>query len=618
MNKMLYIIICVMLVTTILPNVTSYDQIEKNIFGKIENQFDSPYIEGEVIIKFKNDDGFIKIINSLRNDYRIQCVDSFIKNSQDTSLNNIVRIEFSEIVDIQSIIKKYSFHPDIEYIEPNFKCYPHEMMACNNYESIYDDINNEILKTPVTPNDPFFEEQWALHNTGQTGGSNDADIDAIEACDIITGSPDITVAIIDTGIDLTHPDLKNNIWENSDEIPDNGIDDDNNGYVDDVQGYDFVNEDNDPYPLDHNGHGTIMSGVIAAMADNEIGISGITWNCKIMPVQVVDANWIPNGNSIFEGIKYAADNGAKVICMALGYTFPSSALKDTIDYAFNKGALICCAAGNFGNDRKIYPGAYENVIAVAGTDHSDNRMEYLYEFNGEWVNSSYGDWVDIAAPGENIYTTSPTYHVTLCDTWGYELNYDVISGTTLAAPVVAGVAALVFSKNPDYSPDKVTAILKANSDPYDSEYDLGCGRVNAYNALMGYNSEPDKPEPPVGPTNGKPNEFYEYSVLSIDPDGDSLYYLFDWGDDSNSGWLGPYENGEECKVSNNWTIKGEFEIKVKAKDIYGLESEWSDPLFVSMPKNKVLENHCLSKILDCLRGDFPFLEYFMNVFGGCI
>lgn len=446
-------------------------------------------------------------------------------------------------------------------------------------------ISTASTNTNDDPNDPFFNEQWFLHNTGQTGGIEDADIDAVEAWDIETGRSDITIAIIDSGIDLTHPDLINNIWINEDEIPYNKIDDDDNGFIDDYNGYDFTFEDDNYDPLDHNGHGTVMSGVIAAMTNNEIGIAGITWNCKIMPVKVVDANWTPMGNSIIDGIRYATDNGAKIICMAFAM-YPTSSLKDAIDYAYNKGCLLVCAAGNYGNNRKNYPAAYENVIAVAGTDHSDHRMEYFYEFNGVWVNSSFGDWVDIAAPGENIYTTQPTYHVTSCDTWGAQLNYDIISGTTLATPVVAGVAALIFSKNPSYSPNKVRAILKANSDPYNSEYDLGCGRVNAYKALMELNSEPEKPDTPDGPLSGKAGVFYEYSVSTSDFDGDQIYFIFDWGDKTESNWLGPYDSNIVCTESHNWSERGDYEIRVKAKDEFGLESEWSDPLVVSMPKTK--------------------------------
>lgn len=473
--------------------------------------------------------------------------------------------------------------------------------------SLANNCSKDKYQTLAIPNDPFFQDQWALHNTGQTGGIEDADIDAIEAWDIEKGSPDVSIAIIDSGIDLTHPDLVDNIWVNSDEIPDNGIDDDDNGYVDDYHGYDFTMEDDNPSPLDHNGHGTVMAGVIAAMTDNEIGISGITWNCKIMPVKVVDANWTSQGNSILDGIRYAADNGAKVICMAF-MMFPTPSLRNTIDYAYEKGAVLVCSAGNFDNDRKTHPAAYDNVIAVAGTDHSDHRMEDLYESNGIWVNSSYGNWVDIAAPGQHIHTTSPTYHVTLCDTWGYQLNYDILSGTTLAAPVVAGVAALVISKHPEYSPDKVMAILKANSDPYDSEYDLGVGRINAYNALMELNSEPERPNTPIGPGSGKVGEMYNFTVSSIDEDNDDLFFLFDWGDGNMSGWVGPYDSNEACVVSYNWSKKGVYEVKVKAKDEYGLESEWSDPLIVTMPKAKTIINRPILNFLQQHPNLFPILR----------
>jgi subtilisin family serine protease len=476
--------------------------------------------------------------------------------------------------------------------------------------SILSVISTSSAMTIEHPNDPLFNEQWFLHNTGQTGGIEDADIDALEAWDIETGNSAIIIAIIDSGIDLTHPDLINNIWINQDEIPDNNIDDDVNGFIDDYRGYDFTFEDNNYDPLDHNGHGTVMAGVIAAMTNNEIGISGIAWNSKIMPVKVVDANWTPNGNSITDGIRYAADNGAKVIVMAFAYIFPTSSLKDAINYAYDKGALLICAAGNYGNDKKNYPAAYENVIAVAGTDNADHRMEYYYEFNGEWVNSSYGDWIDIAAPGEDIYTTQPTYHVTSVDIWGSQLNYESISGTTLAAPVVAGVAALIISKNPSYSPAKVRAILKANTDPYDSDYNLGVGRVNAYKALMEINSEPEIPTVPNGPTSGKVGESYQYTVSTRDMDDDQLYYLFNWGDDTEGEWIGPYNSYEECTCSYNWSEKGDYEIKVKAKDVYGLESEWSDSLPVSMSKNKEFNIH--NWILSGFIEKYPLLEYLLS------
>jgi subtilisin family serine protease len=478
----------------------------------------------------------------------------------------------------------------------------------NVYESQTPEIN-------VIPNDPLFTDQWALHNTGQTGGTPDADIDAVEAWDIETGNPGIVIAVVDSGIDFNHPDLIDIVWINEDEIADNGIDDDGNGYVDDIYGYDFQNEDNDCLPLDHTGHGTALSGIIAALTNNDVGISGIAWNCKIMPVQVLSDEGSTPPSMVADAIRYAADNGAKVICMALGFMFPSSALENAVNYAYDRGVFLCCAAGNFDNDRKTYPAAYDHVTAVAGTDHNDQRMEGYYECNGIWVNSSYGDWVDIAAPGEDIYTTLPTYHVTyMNDLWCWSQNYGCGSGVTLATPIVAGVAALVYSKNPSYSAGKVTAILKANSDPYDSEYYLGVGRVNAFKSLMEFNAEPEKPDPSVGPSSGKVNILYDFSASSTDADDDQIFYLFDWGDNNDSGWIGPFNSGDTCTASHNWSIKGDYEIRVQAKDMYGLESEWSDPLGMSIQKSKVKSPFWYVFLKEYLLL-FPFIKFIFNMKG---
>jgi subtilisin family serine protease len=444
--------------------------------------------------------------------------------------------------------------------------------------------NNGLLKNSFIPNDPFFNQQWMLQNTGQTGGTPDADIDAPEAWDIKTGSAEVIIAIVDSGIDFTHPDLVDNIWTNLDEVPDNDVDDDNNGYIDDVHGYDFYHEDTSNLPMDTMGHGTSMAGVLAAITDNGIGLAGVAFDCKIMPVKIFNKNAVTTVSITAEGIRYAVDNGAKVICLAIGFPASSATLRDAVDYAYGKGVFICAAAGNFGNTMKTYPAAFTNVTAVAATDHNDRRMEYYYEYNDVWTNSTYGDWVDIAAPGENIITTLPTYYVNYMNgVWGFSLNYATGSGTTLATPIIGGVAALVLSKNPSYSPGKVAAILKANSDPYDSPYYLGMGRVNAYKALIELNAEPEKPAAPEGTTSGKVGEYYDYMVSTVDVDGDQIYYLFDWGDGTDSGWVGPYDSNDVCTVSYNWSEKGNYEIKVKAKDIFGLESDWSNPLPIKMP-----------------------------------
>jgi thermitase len=352
------------------------------------------------------------------------------------------------------------------------------------------DANPNRIPYPCSaPNDPYFGKQWFLNNRGQliwyerflflgkipimwpTRGLPDADIDAPEAWEITTGSPDVVIAILDTGIDYTHPDLAANIWNNADEIPGNGIDDDHNGYIDDVRGWDFYNHDNDP--KDDHGHGTLCAGIAGAVGNNGVGIAGVAWNCKIMSVKILnETGWEAPWEDVAAAIKYAADNGANVISMSFGVYEVHYILEDAVNYAYSKGVFLCAAAGNDNTDNVSYPCAYDNVTAVGWTNLKDQASSY----------SCYGDWVDIAAPGNLIYSTMPTYHVTDND-YGMPQNYTFHAGTSAATPMVAGVAALLLSKDPSLSPDEVKALLCNNVDPYTGDKYIGTGRINAYKAL---------------------------------------------------------------------------------------------------------------------------------------
>jgi subtilisin family serine protease len=431
-----------------------------------ENQTSMKFAPGEFIVKVKQEKTFSKpALVALNEKHQVNALEKVFPNAEGTILDNIYLLHVPLGSDILSIVQEYASCPDVVYAEPS---------SFANICSI--------------PNDANFSSQWHLHNTGQvilrnwTGhnysGIPDADIDAPEAWDIETGSPDVVIAIIDTGIDYMHPDLAANIWNNTDEIPGNGIDDDHNGYIDDIRGWDFCYNDSDP--KDEVGHGTMCAGIAGASTNNGIWGAGVAWNCKIMPVRAFnETGWgiYPN---ITNAIKYAVDNGADVISMSFISNY-FAILRDTINYAYGKGVFLCAAVGNEDNHYKWYPAGFDNVTAVAMTNQNDSRCSSA-DWGAGW-GSNYGDWVDIAAPGNIIYSTMPTYDVYWTIMGWYCHNFDWGGGTSFATPQVAGVAALLLSKDPSLTPDEVKTLLCGNVDPYNSTQYIGTGRLNAQKAL---------------------------------------------------------------------------------------------------------------------------------------
>jgi subtilisin family serine protease len=461
----------------------------------------------------------------------VYAIEKIFPNAEDTLLDNIYILHVPPQSDILTIVQEYAQHPDVLYAEPN---------------------RIGILCT--IPDDTNFTTQWYLHNTGQLG-IPDCDIDAPEAWDLETGTSEVTIAIIDTGIDDTHPDLLTKIWNNNDEIPDNGIDDDDNGYIDDVNGWDCYSNDSDPD--DGYGHGTFCAGIAAAATNNSIGIAGVGWNCKFMPLKIINRNGEFYDSATAMGIVYAADNGADVISMS--FTFlDSSLLEDAVNYAYGKGVFLCAAAGNQNSPDEHYPAAYANVTAVAATTQNDTRCSP--DDWGEGYGSNYGDWVDIAAPGNLIYSTMPTYHVTMND-GGHSQNYTSASGTSASCPMVAGVAALLLSKNPLLSPDEVKILLCENVDPYNSTEYIGTGRLNAQKALMALNL------PPVADFSWTPQDPHAQQQIifdastSHDPDGTIAFYEWDWDHD------GTYEeNHTTPTTTHSWEQEGIYPITVRVTD----------------------------------------------------
>jgi subtilisin family serine protease len=269
--------------------------------------------------------------------------------------------------------------------------------------------------------DPRSTEQWALQGDAPMG---------IDSAWRQTTGANVTVAIIDSGIDLGHPDLAPNLWTNPGEIPDNGIDDDGNGYVDDVHGYDFV--DNDGTPQDVNGHGTHVAGIVGARGGNGIGGAGVAWQARLMAIRVLDDQARGTTAAVAVGIRYAVDNGARIVNLSLAGPTSTPDLEDAVRYAQAHGVLIVAAAGNDGADlttSPTYPAAYgeDNVLGVAATTR-DGGLSSV---------SDYGPGADVAAPGEQILSTALG--------GGYEWR----TGTSMAAPEVAGALVLLAAARPD-------------------------------------------------------------------------------------------------------------------------------------------------------------------------
>ncbi len=239
----------------------------------------------------------------------------------------------------------------------------------------------------TTPTDASFTDQWGPQK-----------MDCTFAWDLFTGSDNVTVAIVDSGVDYTHPDLSGNMWVNSAEIPNNGIDDDGNGYIDDYLGWDAVDEDGDPYDSSGIGHGTHVSGIVGAVANNTLigqNIAGILWKCKLMAVRA-GGQWLSDSD-VGEAIRYAADNGADVINMSFGGSSQGTAESAAIQYAANKGVILVAAAGNSDTEQTFYPAGFDEVMAVAATDKDDIRASF----------SNYGDWISVSAPGVDILSCIP-------------------------------------------------------------------------------------------------------------------------------------------------------------------------------------------------------------------
>lgn len=329
-----------------------------------------PYMPGEVIVKFKSGQTAASVKAAHASVGAVAVRD--VKGVAGLTLAKLPKGRSAE-----AAVRRYQASSAVEYAQPNY-----------------------IHSINAVPNDPRFDELWGMDNQGQTGGTEDADIDAPEAWDVQTGDRSVVVAVIDTGVDYRHPDLASNMWVNPGEIPGNGIDDDGNGYVDDVRGYDFFNEDADP--MDDHWHGTHCAGTIGASADNGIGVAGVAWNVQIMALKFLSPDGFGDTIDAIECIQYADMMGADIMSNSWGGGPYERALADAIA---GTDALFIAAAGNEGSDTDRvpnYPSCYDspNVLAVGATDANDDRVQAL-----EWASNYGAETVDVFAPGQDILST---------------------------------------------------------------------------------------------------------------------------------------------------------------------------------------------------------------------
>jgi len=298
--------------------------------------------------------------------------------------------------------------------------------------------NNVLVEGAYLPNDPDINNQPRTYPLQTTH--------TIQGWDYTRGDSTVIIAVLDSGINFAHPEFSNRL----------------------LPGYDFVNSDNDP--SDDHGHGTHTAGIIAAGIDNGLGMVGICPECTLLPIKVLNHNNAGTWSGVAQGILYATDQGARVISLSLGASVSSKTLEAAVNYATEHNVLVVAAAGNMGVERKFYPAALENVMAVSATDGTDQR----------WLLSNMGDYIDVAAPGHAVYST---YN----DLNNYYGGYNYMSGTSMAAPHVAGLAGLLISQKPERTVADLYRIITSTADKLtqtDRDTYFGYGRINVERALL--------------------------------------------------------------------------------------------------------------------------------------
>jgi len=444
MKKIILVLFCILL------SNFSFSQNNNELIVKFKANKKPKSSEVLKLQKFNNSD-----INLLNKSNKIQSIElTGNKKERDTYI-----LEFNSSKPIEELIELYQKTGLFEYVEPNFVGNGHGFQT--------------------TPNDNNFNRQWSHYNDGTFSLSNstiDADMDTDLAWDITQGDPNLIVAILDSGAKLDHPEFSGRIWLNTNENQ-NGIDTDSNNYIDDTNGWDFVNNDNDP--TDDHGHGTNVTGIALASGNNDIGYAGVNWNSKIMICKILDNNNSGYYSWWAEAIYYAVDNGASVINMSAGGNGSSTLLENAISYAYNNNVPVVVSTGNQ-NSVIQYPARYTNAFAIGSTNSDDTRsVPFFWDTTS---GSNYGPELDFVAPGNFIYGLSYSSNTNYNSYWG---------GTSQAAPLVTGLISLLLSVDSSLTITEIRTILEQSSEDQVGNSDdtsgwdqyYGHGRINAFQAL---------------------------------------------------------------------------------------------------------------------------------------
>jgi len=493
------------LIIFICLGISSYSQSPGYANLHILDPYNPEFVPGEVLVKFKDD--VPMQVSMLKNmpQTGLTSVDEFISRHNITvcekvfaneqkrvnlkmmttpdgqtfevpQLFNIYKFKATETTDVKAMIEELKEDPLVDFTEPNYYFYTQEVLErssgirnpesrISEYSSFLIPNSSSPIPVPsptVIPNDPLYSQQWYLPA-----------VNAPEAWDSVTGDTSQIIGIIDTGVDWDHPDLDDNIWTNWNEIPGNGVDDDGNGYIDDIRGWDFVNNDNNPN--DDNSHGTHVAGIAAAEGNNGVGICGVSWNSRILPVKVLQSSGYGSSSDIASGVIYAWQNNATVLNLSLGSYGESLTLKTALENAYSSTVIVAAAGNNtckidpneplIGIVAPYYPACYSWVLGVMATKQSGALANFSnFDQTGPIIyRNQYGYNYESKAPGVEIISCKPNG------------TYWQKSGTSMATPIVAGAILLMRQRDTTLSVEEIFAklIQGANS-----------GILDIYNSLI--------------------------------------------------------------------------------------------------------------------------------------